>query len=419
MKDKYNVLLLGKGGREAALAWKLLKSPRLGNLYSSSSHIEQAIHASDIDTYNRQTIKDFISDNDIDIVVVGQEELICDGIADFLSEGSDVTVIAPDSECARLEGSKEFAKEFMFRHAIPTPRFMTVTQETIEEGLGFLDSLRPPYVLKADGLAAGKGVIICQLLADAKDALDDMLNGKFGKASDTVIIEEYVDAPECSMMVAVNGENFMILPPARDYKRYKDGNNGPNTAGMGSISPVPGLDEDFIDKVVKRILTPTLKGLSLEGMHYRGFLFLGLMDVESEPMLIEYNVRLGDPETEAIIPRIETDMMDILLGIGNGNIGEISIEVNPEACAAIVLTAEGYPGVARTGDRISGIESSEAMIFAGAVHHDINGVPYTAGGRVAVVCQLADSVEKAAEKAIAEADKIEFEGKYFRRDIGK
>lgn len=416
MKDQLNILLIGSGGREAAIADKLLQSPRTARLFTAPGNAGTAATNVKLDTADFQAVREFVKANDVDMIVVGPEVPLVDGIADELSD--IVKVIGPGREGARLEGSKEFAKEFMFRHGIPTARFMTVTQDTLDEGFHFLDSLQPPYVLKADGLAAGKGVLIVPSLQEAKDNLRSMLDGMFGQASETVVIEEFLSGIECSVFVATDGEDYRILPVAKDYKRVGEGDTGPNTGGMGAVSPVPFADAAFMEAVEKRIVIPTLAGLREEGIPYSGFIFLGLINVGGEPMVIEYNVRMGDPETEVVMPRIKSDLVDLLEGIADRTLGLKKLVEDERACAAVMLTAGGYPGSYRKGDVISGLEAvTDAKTFHAGTRLNEAGEVVTAGGRVLAVSAYGSDIHEAAARAQKEAAKIEFEGKQFRRDI--
>lgn len=412
------ILLVGKGGKESAMAKELLGSPLVDTLYMAPDAIEGAV-AVDVDPLDIQGLAAIVADAAIDIAVIGDEQSIVAGATDEL-ESAGAIVVAPGSDIARLEGSKEFAKEFMYRHAIPTARFMTVTNETIDEGIAFLESLTPPFVLKADGLAHGRGVIITESLADAKDILSDMIEGLFDEASHTVVIEEYLHGLEVTVMLAVDGNTYRILPPAKDYKRLHEKGEGPNTGGMGAISPVSFADKAFIDKVERRIIQPTISGLTAEGYHYKGFLYLGLIMVEGEPMLIEYNVRLGDPEAEAVLPRIESDFAEIIAGIAYHRLPTVRIDVSDAACCAVTVTAEGYPGTARVGDEIIGISRAEeiATVYPAKIRTDESGRRYTSGGRVAVVSALAPTIEEACSTATRAAAMIEFTGRFYRRDIG-
>lgn len=421
MKEKINILLLGSGGREAAIAWKLSRSPRLDTLYVAPGNAGTCGIKTDLDPLNFEEVAAFVEAHSIDMVVVGPEQPLVEGIADFFVQ-SRVKVIGPCAAGARLEGSKEFAKEFMARHAIPTARFMTVTADTMAEGFNFLESLTPPYVLKADGLAAGKGVLIVESLADAKDALTDMLEGMFGNASRTVVIEEYLHGVECSMFVATDGDDFLMLPAAKDYKRVGVGDTGLNTGGMGAVSPVPFVDDEFKRKVMERIVKPTLNGLKEEGIEYRGFIFLGLMNVDGNPMVIEYNVRLGDPETEVIMLRLETDLVEILEGIADQTLGLKRLKLSERTAVTVMLTAKGYPGSYPKGDVITGLEQAAALpdvkIYHAGTRRDENGLVLTNGGRVLSVTAFGDDIASAAANAKRAAAMIAFDGKQWRSDIG-
>lgn len=419
MKENLNILILGRGGRESALAWKLLQSPRVARLYIAPDTLP-GVEAAPVNPLDFDSVNRFVKENGIDMVIPAGEDAIVAGIADaFETEG--VKVIAPSAECARLEGSKEFAKEFMSRHAIPTARFMTVTPEWLDEGLSFLESLEPPYVLKADGLAHGKGVIIRDNLADAKDTLTDMLDGMFGSASSTVIVEEFMAGQECSVFLAVDGEDYLFLPEAKDYKKIGEGDIGFNTAGMGAVSPAWFADGEFMRKVEKRIVEPTLRGLAEEGLDYRGFLFLGLMNLDGEPVLIEYNVRLGDPEAEAILPRIESDLVDVLEGIADRTLALKRIETSEKATAAVVLASQGYPFTPLTGQSVEGLRETSGLnlVFPGDILFHPDGSAVADGGRVVTVCGIGDTLPEAIENALSGAEMISFEGKYLRKDIGQ
>lgn len=419
MKDKLNILIVGRGGRESALAAKILESPRCQRLYSIPSDINGATRLN-IGVLDFDMMAEAVETCGIDMVVVGPEAPVVEGIRDALAP-TGVKVIAPDSQCARLEGSKEFAKEFMLRHAIPSPRYMSVTADTIDEGMSFLDSLNPPYVVKADGLAAGRGTYISSNIADAKDMLSEMLNGLFGESSETVLIEEYVKGKECSVFLAVDGEDYIFLPSARDYKRFEEGDRGLNTAGLGSISPAPAATPEFIETVERRIVIPTLKGLKEEGMDYQGILYLGLIEADSEPLVLEYNVRLGDPESQVVLPRIKSDIIDLFEGIADRTLSLKRVAVSPLAAAGVVIAASGYPGFPVKGDEITGIEAAEEeglMVYTGAVRRDGEKL-ITDGGRIATVVALAPTLHDAAEKALEGAELINFNDKYFRTDIGE
>ncbi len=419
MKQNLRILLLGSGGREAAMAWKILQSPRTEKLFVAPGNAGTADHNVSLDPMDFDAVEQFVEQNSVDMVVVGPEQPLVAGIADRFA-GSGVKVIGPEAKGAMLEGSKEFAKEFMFSHGIPTARFMTVTTDTVDEGYNFLESLKPPYVLKADGLAAGKGVIILQSLADAKDTLADMLEGMFGQASSTVVIEEFLSGIECSVFVATDGEEYRILPVAKDYKRIGEGDTGPNTGGMGAVSPVPFADGEFMDRVERSIVQPTLEGLRADGLPYSGFLFIGLMNVDGYPMVIEYNVRMGDPETEVVMPRIKSDLVDIFEGIADKTLALKKLETDPRACVTVMTVSGGYPDAYEKGKEISGIEKAEGeecILFHAGTRADQLGRVLTSGGRVLACSAFGADISEAAGKALRGAEAIEFEGKYFRRDI--
>lgn len=417
MKDKMKILLLGSGGRECAIAWKISQSPRLEHLYVAPGNAAQygtnvALNPMDFDA-----VKEFVDANAIDMIVVGPENPLVEGIYDYFADHS-VKVIGPSKEAAQLEGSKEFAKEFMFRHHIPTARFMSVTAETLEEGYHFLESLNAPYVLKADGLAAGKGVIILDSLADAKDTLSDMLEGMFGNASATVVIEEFLSGIECSVFVMTDGEDYKLLPVAKDYKRVGEGDTGLNTGGMGSVSPVPFADDKFMQKVVNHIVEPTLKGLKEENLEYRGFIFLGLINVDGDPMVIEYNCRMGDPETEVVMPRLKSDLVDLLEGVADQTLGLKKIEFDERAAVAVMLTSAGYPGDYEKGKVITGLDGiGDVLPFHAGTKLDAEDRVLTNGGRVIALVAYGEDIADAAAKAKAATALVDFEGKYMRNDI--
>lgn len=419
MKEKLNILLLGSGGRESAIAYKLLQSPRTARLWVAPGNASPAFESVDLPLSDFEAIAKFVADNEVDLIFVGPEQPLVDGIADFFAD-SPVKVIGPCAEAARLEGSKEFAKEFMFRHAIPTARFMTVTADTLEEGEFFLESLQPPYVLKADGLAAGKGVLILPDLEEAKAKLREMLGGMFGQASHTVVIEQYLEGIECSVFVATDGEDYRVLPVAKDYKRIGEGDTGPNTGGMGAVSPVPFADEAFMEKVRTRIIEPTVRGLREEGIDYRGFIFLGLINVGGDPMVIEYNVRLGDPETEVVLPRLKSDLVDLVEGIADRTIALKKVEEDPRSAATVMLVSDGYPGTYRKGMVMEGAETAPegCILFHAGTRRNAEGKPETAGGRVIAVTAFGPDIHQAAATALKGAESVEFEGKRNRTDIG-
>ena len=417
MKEKVKILLLGSGGRECAIAWKISQSPRLEKLFVAPGNAAKFGTNVALDPMNFEAVKDFVDANEIDMIVVGPENPLVAGIYDYFRDHS-VKVIGPSKDAAQLEGSKEFAKEFMFRHHIPTARFMSVTAETIEEGYHFLESLKAPYVLKADGLAAGKGVIILDSLADAKDTLSDMLEGMFGGASATVVIEEFLSGIECSVFVVTDGEDYRLLPVAKDYKRVGEGDTGLNTGGMGSVSPVPFADEAFMEKVVKNIVEPTLKGLKEENLEYRGFIFLGLINVEGDPMVIEYNCRVGDPETEVVMPRLKSDIIDLFEGMADQTLSIKNVEFDERAAVAVMLTSAGYPGDYEKGKVITGLDKiGECLAFHAGTKENERGEVLTNGGRVIALVAYGNDIADAAQKAKAAAAIVDFEGKYLRNDI--
>lgn len=429
LTNSINVLLLGSGGREHAMAWKIAQSPRVAKLYIAPGNAGTARLGTNVDLQpsNFGSVKQFILNSQINLVVVGPEEPLVRGIWNFIHDDSDihhVPVIGPSAEGARLEGSKEFAKDFMQRHAIPTAAYKSFTAATIAEGYAFLESLRPPYVLKADGLAAGKGVVIPETLEEAKAELADMLGGKFGAAGNTVVVEEFLRGVECSVFVATDGKNYKILPVAKDYKRIGEGDTGLNTGGMGAVSPVVFADREFMEKVESRIVEPTVRSLAEEKIAYKGFIFIGLMNVGGDPYVIEYNVRLGDPETEAVLPLITSDIMGLFEGMAFGTLDRYDLEVSAKTAVTVVCVAGGYPGDYKKGDEITGLGGSAAASASGntfVFHAGTSGKAgkvYTNGGRVLAVTSLADSVEEARQKSYKVIERIGFEGKYCRRDIG-
>lgn len=423
MSEKINVLLLGSGGREAAIAWKLSQSPLLGNLYIAPGNAGTSACGTNIalKPTDFEAVAKAVKDNDIDLVIAGNEDPLVGGLREALAVSCPgVPMVGPGADGAALEGSKDFAKDFMGRHNIPTARHFTATKANIDEARAFLRSLKAPYVLKADGLAAGKGVLIIDDLDQAVKSLDEMLDGQFGAASAKVVIEEFLKGIECSVFVLTDGTGaYRILPVAKDYKRVGEGDTGLNTGGMGSVSPVPFADDSFMAKVEERIVRPTVNGLRAEGIDYRGFIFLGLINVEGEPMVIEYNVRMGDPETEVVMPRIASDLLPALVAVANGNLGDTVIEHDPRTAVAVMAVSGGYPGSYAKGKVIEGLDKVDGIVFHAGTALDDKGNVVTSGGRVLATVAFGDDIPGAAAKSYEMLDKITFEGKYNRRDIGR
>jgi phosphoribosylamine--glycine ligase len=418
------ILLLGSGGREHAFAWKMIQSPLCDTLFVAPGNAGTAAIANNININPTDfpAIKDFVLKEKVEMVVVGPEDPLVKGIYDFFLNDADlqnIPVIGPSTIGAQLEGSKEFAKEFLFRHNIPTAAYDSFTAETVEQGCQFLETLQPPYVLKADGLAAGKGVLIIQDLAEAKEELRNMLvHQKFGTASAKVVIEEFLDGIELSCFVLTDGKSYKILPTAKDYKRIGEGDTGLNTGGMGAVSPVPYVDAVLMEKIETRIVKPTIDGFQKDGIPYKGFVFIGLINVKGEPIVIEYNVRMGDPETEVVIPRLKTDLVELFLAVANEKLDQIALEIDERSATTIMVVSGGYPEEFEKGKVITGLENiTDSIVFHAGTKLENNQV-VSNGGRVLTVTSYGDNFEEAIKKSYQNIAKLQFDKMYFRRDIG-
>ena len=417
------VLILGSGGREHSLVWKIAQSETVEQVYIAPGNAGTGLIGINLDLQvnDFEGIKKTIVEKGIGLLIVGPEDPLVNGLRDFLEaddQMANINIIGPSKEGAMLEGSKDFAKKFMVKYNIPTARYMTFTRGQSEEAFTFLESLSPPYVLKADGLAAGKGVLILEDIEIAKNELVAMLDGKFGSASEHVVIEEFLDGIEMSAFALTDGENYVMLPDAKDYKRIGEGDTGLNTGGMGAISPVPFAKGAFMQKVEDKVIKPTIEGIHKEGYNYKGFVFFGLINVGGEPFVIEYNIRLGDPETEVVVPRIKSDLVPALVACAQGKLSEITVETDPRAATTVMLVSGGYPEAYEKGKIIEGLEDHSDSIIFHAGTKASNGEVLTNGGRVLSITSYADNFREALKKSYKLADQIKFEKKYFRRDIG-
>lgn len=421
-----NILILGSGGREHALAWKLAQSPEAKQIFIAPGNAGTALTGTNvpINPTDFEALKTFVIEKEVEMVVVGPEIPLINGISDFFKQDKllhDIRVVGPGSKGAQLEGSKDFAKHFMKKYGIPTAAYATFTAETVKEGEKFLETLHPPYVLKADGPAAGKGVLILDNLDAAKTELQNMLlKAKFGKASGKVVIEEYLNGIELSVFILTDGKDYLLLPEAKDYKRIGMGDTGPNTGGMGSVSPVPFANEIFMQKVKEQIIEPTLQGLQEENIPYTGFIFFGLMNVNDNPYVIEYNCRMGDPEAESVIPRIKNDLLEVFDNLTQGKLSESSLEIDERYAASVMLVSEGYPGKYQTGKVIKGLDNlNNCIVYYAGTSRDVeHDQMKTSGGRVLAITAFGDTLKEALQNAYSNVEQINFEGKYYRQDLG-
>ena len=421
-----NILILGSGGREHAIAYKIAQSNKTSKLFIAPGNAGTLNCGTNININNEdfETVKTFVLENSINMVVVGPEAPLVGGIVDFFKNDPmlcNIAIIGPSKQGAELEGSKDYAKAFMSKYNIPTARYNTFSKDNIAQGVEFLRTLTPPYVLKAEGLAAGKGVLILDSLEEAEKELKEMLeNAKFGNASSKVLIEEYLKGIELSVFVLTDGKNYKILPEAKDYKRIGEGDTGLNTGGMGSVSPVPFANKDFMQKVEERIVIPTINGLQKENIDYKGFIFIGLMNVDSNPYVIEYNVRMGDPETESVFPRIQSDVVELFEHTFAGTLNTVKLKITEQAAACVMMVAKGYPENYPKGDVIEGINNvTDSLVFHAGTTKNTQNETITNGGRVICITSLADTLEEALAKSYQSVEKIQWKNKYFRRDIGK
>ena len=419
-----NVLILGSGGREHAFAWKIAQSNKLTQLYIAPGNAGTAQVGTNVNigVNDFEAIKNFVLENEVNMVVVGPEDPLVNGVHDFFladEQLKNIPLIGPKKDGAELEGSKEFSKKFMQKHGVPTAAYQSFTADNLEEGYAFLETLKPPYVLKADGLAAGKGVLILDNLEEAKTELKNMVaEAKFGVASSTVVIEEFLHGIELSVFVLTDGANYKILPSAKDYKRIGEGDTGLNTGGMGAISPVPFADDAFLNKVEEQIVKPTVAGLKADGIDYKGFIFIGLMNDNGNPSVVEYNVRMGDPETEVVIPRIKSDLLDLFEGVANQTLGEKTFEVDERTATTVMLVSGGYPEAYEKGKVMTGFDAIENSIpFHAGTKQDGDNI-VTSGGRVLALTSFGTDIKDALSKSFANAQKVDFDKKYYRTDIG-